>query len=478
MMLLLFCTFISVPHLIAAHPPGAEVAEQILAQSQKKGTAQYALCVWQEGDKKPWCSYRSAQPMTPASVTKLFSTATALIKLGPEYQYVTKVYQKGTLSGGVFKGDLVVLGSGDPSIASRKFKKDAHRLGKLIKSVVQAYGIKKIVGNVVVDGSRFCAEGYNPTWQKGDYGKYYAAPTYGFNIFDNHVDLTLNTGAVGTTPTIASTYPADTGIEWDNQIRTTRKGGGIRGTGNSLTNRRTLTGALAPNRKGYTMATDIPDPASVGVHYILNALADCGVDISQCTGQRTYEPVNLKGAVLLGEYLSHTLKQICRATNVYSINPFAEALLRSAALADSPDCVSTQEGIEAVRAQWLKKAGIAPAQLVLYDGSGLSRSDRISAEALCRLLIYMSELPTAASAAFFESLPRVGHEGTVRNLFKGTARQMYFKSGSMTGIQSYAGYIYYRDKWHAFAFISNNVKNKGAMKSALGKVIETLFPLG
>ena len=175
---------------------------------------------------------------------------------------------------------------------------------------------------------------------------------------------------------------------------------------------------------------------------------------------------------------SPPLKDIVRITNYESNNLFADALLKTIGLKYRSDEVSSSfgKGILVLNKHWEDK-GLNTSSLWMFDGSGLAPTDKITASFLCELLSYMAT-KSKVSNAFTESFPRAGTEGTVANTLKGSVLQgkARLKSGSMSRVRSYAGYVTKDNKRYAVAVIVNNFScNQAQMKTDMEQLLLSLF---
>lgn len=472
---LLISVFILATNLLKGQEAtvGVEALRHI-EQASTRGDALFAVCVWKVGQKDPLVDFNAHQQLTPASITKVVTTASALSLLGTDFCYSTEISISGEIVQGTLMGNLIVTGSGDPSIWSRKLKQDSTRLQELILDALAHKGIKKIVGKIVVDASLWCPEGYNPTWAREDHGDYYAAPVYAFNCFDNHVDLFLKAEAVGGEVSIYSTFPEDSGIEFINNLKSASKENLFTdGDGLPLEERRVLRGVLRLGEND-SMAVDMPNPPLFAARFLHRELAKRGVDVSECLPMAEYRP--LKGdKQTIARYLSPSLEQICSLTNYYSINPFAEALIRTLAThrQSKEPCHSTSSGLYLQEEFLRDQAKINLNELRLYDGCGLSLSNRIAPYAMCGLLQYMMQTNLKTQEAFVASLPRVGYDGTVKKLMPRTKFDVRLKSGYMKGVRTYAGYIYRGEEKYAVCMMANKVRNASKVKETFTRFLST-----
>jgi D-alanyl-D-alanine carboxypeptidase/D-alanyl-D-alanine-endopeptidase (penicillin-binding protein 4) len=171
------------------------------------------------------------------------------------------------------------------------------------------------------------------------------------------------------------------------------------------------------------------------------------------------------------------LSDIIRETNVKSNNHFAEHLLRIIGRKSNPNIYSDplKEGIEAIDKFW-KQKGIATQSIVMKDGSGLAPQNAVSPEFLCEVLGYMNN-QSENKSVFFDSLPKAGLDGTLKSFMKGTKfeRKIAAKSGSIEGVQCYAGYLMDGSKKYAFAVMVNKFNGtRSEVRSAIEKFLLSL----
>ena len=159
-------------------------------------------------------AYDTIRQMSPASVLKTVTTATALELLGEDYQFPTTISYDGRIEQGVLRGNLYIEGSGDPTLGSRHFaadknnyRPDQNRFIPQWITAIQNAGIQQIEGRIIADESIFDTEGTSMKWMQEDLGADYGAGSYGISIFDNSYSLYIRTGKSGTKPLILRTDP-------------------------------------------------------------------------------------------------------------------------------------------------------------------------------------------------------------------------------------------------------------------------------
>lgn len=247
---------------------------------------------------------------------------------------------------------------------------------------------------------------------------------------------------------------------------------------------RYLYGVLPANRETYVLKGDIPDPALYLAHYLTDQLQRKGIRVDgapSCHHIETEENRWKKGErkEIVTTY-SPTLREIASVCNHVSHNLYADALVKTVGLQYKPrrnEVISSfGRGVRVVKDYWEKK-GLDVFPLRMNDGSGLAPADKVSAGFMGELLVYMAT-ESAVSDAFLSSLPQAGIEGSVRNFLKGSKLQgkARLKSGGITGVRSYAGYITKDGKTYAVAVFSNNYScSMSRMTGALERLLLQLL---
>lgn len=400
----------------------------------------------------PVVDYHSRLLLTPASILKSLTVATAYRLLGPDWQWTTTVARRGAVDGGTLRGDLVVRGGGDPTLGSRHFKEQPSFFSA-VSAALRERGITRIEGNIVLDSSAVPDGGAVSTWEVEDIPWDYGAGAYAINYADNTFSLTVPEMKV---------YPPVPGLEVAN--RTVKAGKSLtltRGVGSNLL---TVGGSLG-NRRQATLQCSMPDPGAVLASRLESALAALGIVVEH----NSASSANGCEEVIL-EYKSPKLSQVGRSLMVRSDNLMAEATLRALAPAAPIDSALSRE-----RRFWRSK-GVDMSLWKINDGSGLSRANAISAAALGDILRQMASTPGVAQT-YIDSFARTGLDGTLTSFLNKNPRRREFvlKSGSMGGVQCYAGYRLDPDTRQATHVIVVMVNNLSGPRSELRKSIETLL---
>ncbi|OFZ14439.1 MAG: D-alanyl-D-alanine carboxypeptidase/D-alanyl-D-alanine-endopeptidase [Bacteroidetes bacterium RIFCSPHIGHO2_02_FULL_44_7] len=427
--------------------------------------------------------YQPFLTMPTASIAKLFSTATALELLGPDFRAQTRLYHDGTIDSlGVLHGNLWIRGGGDPSLGSKYFHEDAQQLVFLDEwiAAVKKAGIKGIDGAVYADASEFGYEGAPDGWSWSDMGNYYGAGPSGLTIYDNQLSFHFNVpSALGSVVKVKSMEPEVPGLVFHNYILSSSKSGDnayLYGAPYSLD--RFGSGTLPAGSSSFLVKGSLPDPEWQVAYEFDKALRAAGITISGdiqtartndlSASLKRYESMHMvhthKGEKLL-DIVSHT--------NMRSVNLFAEHMVNLIGY-DKTGNGSTSSGLTVLEDYWKSKFNTNG--MHVNDGSGLSRSNAWNADHFVQLLKCMH---TSKYAAQFKStLPVAGSSGTLRNICAGGAakNRMQAKSGSMTRIKSYAGYIQSASgKNYCFALIVNNAScSNAALLSKMESVFNTI----
>ncbi|MDH6311591.1 D-alanyl-D-alanine carboxypeptidase/D-alanyl-D-alanine-endopeptidase (penicillin-binding protein 4) [Parabacteroides sp. PFB2-10] len=433
--------------------------------------------------------YDEDREMVPASVLKLVTTAVAMELLGEEYRFPTTISYDGEVQNGVLNGNLYIEGSGDPTLGSTHFSGDRTRftadqlafLSPWVEAIRQA-GIKEVRGAVVADERVFDLEGVSPQWLWEDMGNYYGAGSYGLNVFDNLYYLTLSTGNVGSPAVVLSEEPA-VGLNYRNELTVaavSTDSAYIQGA--PFSRERLLRGVLPANRARYVLKGDIPDPPHFLAQLLTDRLAGEGIAIDEpASSCRLLVPSgrwNGQKRTIITTTYSPVLREIIGITNLRSHNLYADACLKAVGLLDSSHEPRSSFGKGIYKTnEFLREKGIPTQGLWMHDGSGLSPFDKLSATFMTDLLIYMAAR-SAVSDAYVRTLPLAGREGTVANFLRGTSleNKARLKSGSMSRVKSYAGYIQKDGKQYAVALFVNNYSCEGRdMTRALEQMLARLF---
>lgn len=349
--------------------------------------------------KKVLASHNSSQPLIPASIMKSVTISTLLGETGPNWRYHTNVYTDGPVEMGKLKGNIVIVGSMDPSVHT-PYEPYGTDLMEEIYNALYDQHITSVEGDVIIDNSEFAGPSRPSSWAPGDHKTYYGTGSHAFNYANNVVNKAAveNPGAI-----------------------------------------------FAKNLKTKLQEKGIPVEAT----YI-------------APGKRTR----------LLDHASPSVDEIMRSCMMRSDNLFAECMIRtygklSGGDGSTADAAKRETG-------YLKSKGYPMEGVNIVDGSGLSRQNRVTADFMAAMLQNMSKDVNYAS--FF---PLAGQEGTMKKFLAGTVLDSYIamKTGSMNGIQCYAGYKL-NDNYeptHVIVIIMNDLKDRDKAKRTLQQMLIDIF---
>src|SRR5215831_18571690 len=427
----------------------------------------------------------------PASNMKLYTVATALDRLTPDYHFITSVYANEKVEDGKVKGDLVIYGRGDPSISTRFNGGDYFKGINDLADRIVAAGVKRVRGDLVGDESYFSGSPVGSGWEWEDLTWSYGAQVSALSINDNAIDLSVRPGPSVGSPVSIVTGPANAPfIKILNHATTSPKELKsslqiYRGLG---ANTLELTGTLPLGDAGFRGGVAIPDPALAFISMLRDALVKRGVKIdgqlrtvtdrsggsvlpripagiNSAVGVVPHYPVELASlqSPPFAVIAAHTLKP--------SQNQYTELILRTLGRTqpelnrDSGRSSDDQDlGLAVVR-NFLNQAGIADTDVALDDGSGLSRNDLISANTTVQLLAYMAKHKYFAQ--FRDALPIAGVDGTLSTRMRGTPaeKNVRAKTGSLSSVASLSGYVNTAAGEHlAFSMMLNNFPDAAAVR--------------
>ena len=413
--------------------------------------------------------------LTPASTMKIISTAAAYRILGPDYRIPTEVMMTGPVRDGVLEGDLCLVGHGDPTIESKYLPRDERwALYDEISAALSERGITRISGSVLALSDRRDFQAVNPYWSAVDMGNYYGAGHFMLNVLDNTYYLSFrNYGRdFSVTPEVpglrlVGLYARTSRVTSDSLYVSS-----FPLSDGSLA----ITGAYPSRAKSLGIRGAVPDPPLLLAKRVRDRLQRDGITVEG--GYRTVAQLP-RGSVLLMTHYSPQLSEVIRLTNHHSINMYAEGCLRLIAdrVPALPGETVTETAIRAVRDHWASQ-GIPGALLEMYDGSGLTRANKVAPA-------YMTDLLTRVwretdGVGFPQLLPAIGQEGTLRLLLAGTRLEGAgrMKSGSIHGVTCYAGYITHGGRTYAVSvMVNNHTRRHSEVRRAIGDLLLSTFVL-
>lgn len=379
-----------------------------------EGATSVGVYIKDIGSGEVMVDHNSELSLTPASVMKAITTASALSVLNPDSCFSTPVVLRGSKGpSGTWSGDLVVRAVADPTLESNSFKNNLGFADRIV-SALKAKGITRITGAVVVEGSLSDA-GPLVQWEIEDVVWPYGAGLFAFNYRDNSTTLYPNTG---------KTRPEVPGLKV-----TVRRQDGPNNLIRGVNSNNILVYTRNPKDTRWALDVSVPDPAAVFRAELKSKLSAAGITVgSKSAGAKGGETVLLRQK-------SPRFSEIMRSLMIHSDNLFAEGMLRSIAPG-----ASRKAAIKREKELWATR-GINTSCTLINDGSGLTRANRLSPRFIGDVLEWMAKSDKAALYASF--FPKAGREGTLKSFLKDTRLEgrVALKTGSVSSVQCYAGYV-------------------------------------
>lgn len=397
-------------------------------------TAHVSIYVRKANSNEVVVDYNSDVPRSPASTIKTLTTFVALDTLGPAFTWKTRAYVAGSLSNGVVHGDLIIQGGGDPYMTSERWWAFAQALRQA--------GIKKIRGDLVLDRSYFApSEGDRASFDRQPFRSYNVLPDALLVNFQTSRFTLLPEAGAGRPTLMVDPLPANLILK--NEVRLTN--GRCTGANRSVdflapagieANQLTITGVLAASCGSYSINRAIMNASDFAYGTFRTFFTQLGGELEGGLRQGVVPP----NARLLVTFPSLTLAEIVRLVNKFSNNVMARHLLLTLA-AEKKGTPATIEDGRAVVREWLAAHDIDTPGLVIDNGAGLSRAERMTARTLGELLNIAWHSPFMPE--FAASLPLSATDGTLRNRFGSAGMQgrLRLKTGHLDHVSGLAGFV-------------------------------------
>jgi D-alanyl-D-alanine carboxypeptidase/D-alanyl-D-alanine-endopeptidase (penicillin-binding protein 4) len=454
----LFLLLLSTPFMAFSQLIRLEQAVEELNKDSGMRSAVWSICVRDAKSGELLLGKDEEKSLVTASTMKAVTSATALAILGPDYRFQTYLEHDGEIKeDGVLEGNLYLRGTGDPTLGSDRFGEEFEVekvLSEWTKKLQEA-GIKRIDGKVMADASYFSSQLTPGNWNWEDMGNYYGAGASGLNVYENFYTLYLKPGArQGAPATVVRTFPRIPGLQFNSELRTGAPGSGDNAWiyGSPYTLQRYLRGTIPLGPPIFKIKGSIPDPGFLLAYELVEALTSCDIF---CQGYAALHQAGArKGRKRLHTHYSPPLREILTPLNQKSINLYAECLLKAMGKKAGKEG-STAEGVEVLLEHWEAK-GIETKGLYVRDGSGLSANNAVSTSFMTEVLAKAFQEPYGE--VLKKSFPLAGRSGSLKGMLRGTAAEgrLYAKSGYLSGVRGYAGYVTTADgRELTFAMLAN-----------------------
>jgi D-alanyl-D-alanine carboxypeptidase/D-alanyl-D-alanine-endopeptidase (penicillin-binding protein 4) len=418
---------------------------------------QYGMMVRPLGRGALSASHNAHRPLNPASTMKLITTHASMALLGPDYRWVTSVYTTGPVVGDTMTGNLIIKGGGDPKLVIEDM---TELIGKL-----RLAGLREIRGDLIIDDSLYAAGPEQLEAFDGDASQPYNVRPYAalMNFKATRFVIDPRSREVTMDPPLAD-------VRIDNQVKV-------------------LQGKCRAHSTGFSIDDDIGPEARPLIRISGTQVRACGEQNFYAaalshrqfihgffkaawknsggilTGSTRVKPGAADGAPYYEWFSPRTLTDVVRDVNKYSNNVMARMLLLQIA-AHNQQAPATLDDARRVVKQWYANQGLPMTSLVLENGSGLSRIERVSASDLTAVLAHANS--SIHAAIFEDSLPQVGIDGTMRSRLRRhpVAGNAFIKTGTLRDVRAIAGFVTAASgERYAVALLINGPRAEGAGKA-------------
>jgi D-alanyl-D-alanine carboxypeptidase/D-alanyl-D-alanine-endopeptidase (penicillin-binding protein 4) len=441
---------------------GADLTQRINKIVARQEGSEYSIHIVEPNSGTVIFSHNARKAMLPASNMKVVTTAAALRYLGPDFEYKTRVGRQ--------NGAVVVIGCGDPLLGD-KSTDDRHgrQNGWLFERIVQALQERGVaeVNDIIVDTTVFDDQRVHPSWPVKDYNKWYACEICGLNFNDNCIEVTA--ANLGDSVAI-SVEPKTSFVQILNEVEPVTGGDTAIGANRTQQPNKVTIFGKCRNKEG-PFRVAIEQPAAFFGFGLAENLVRAGIT---ATGQLIEKAVREDAGFQPLVEFTTPLADCLRRANTDSLGLAAEALLKTIDAHSKPDHKNGgwAGGRERI-AKYLSDLGIPPEEFNIDDGSGLSRHDRLTTDALSKVLL---DLYRSKNWELFQaSLAVGGEEGTIGKYF-GEAKyrdRIHAKTGYISGVRALSGVCLTNTGPYIFSILSNGPK--GLSRDAINNVAKAII---
>jgi D-alanyl-D-alanine carboxypeptidase/D-alanyl-D-alanine-endopeptidase (penicillin-binding protein 4) len=438
-------------------------------EKSEHANARWGVFVLSLKDNRITCARDARQLFNPASIVKAITSIVALDKLGVDFRFKTSVFAQNQIEAdGSLNGNLIIYGQGAPD-----FDKDA--LENLIVQL-QAKGLKHIKGDIVGNDSYFKGASIGDGWTWNDLQWHYGAEASALSFKGNQAVIYMNGDGK---PTASTDF-----LEIHGEIKPTENGQTEAfGVERGLQDNQLY--VWGNGKKAYGRIS-VHNPALWTARNLKEALEKKGIIVegeAKFVDWKAENKLDVANAVELAAVESKTLAELVQTMNKRSINLYGEVLLRTIGKKFGDTAPDESREIQELRGddsagasvikKWLRMNNVAVEDIQIHDGSGLSRLNFITPEAFSRALVYAAQSNFAD--AFNNSLPIAGTDGTLGGRLWNAKGKILAKTGSITYVNSLAGYALGKDdEVFAFAIIGNNITRKSDSSRLIDKIAGSL----
>ena len=423
----------------------------------------------------------------PASNMKILTMAVAAERLGWDFRFTTRLATSGTIADGVLHGDLIVVGGADPTVSDRGG--DRTRVFTEWAGALKARGITRIDGRIVGDDNALSDLALGEGWPWDDLQFGYASPGGALQFNENAVSLIVKAAAEPGGAASARLEPEGSGLELSASIVTTdaAQTPDVRVWRRAFDRTIVASGTVPMAGRDYVRTLSVDNPTRFFVTALRDTLVREGIAVSGAAvdidddmkgGPTHVEPAHAPGShvaepalTILHEHRSPPLSEIGTTFMKVSQNLFGETLMsevgRRQGAAPDATVEAARKDYEAVLTSW----GVPPGEFIVSDGSGLSRYNYVTANALVTILRHMAR-ESKHAAPFAATLPIMGKDGTLARRMRGTAAEgnVRAKTGTISNVRSLSGYLTTAGGERlVFSIVGNNFKAPTAAVDAVAE---------
>lgn len=438
----------------------AKQIDGIIRQSSQKDV-QFGVHIVKADSGRTVYSYNANKAMVPASNMKIITTAAALKYLGTDYEFETVI--------GLCDDTLVIIGGGDPLLGDKvtdgKYGREAGWIFEDVTAALKEEGVTAIK-DIIVDSSIFDDERVHPNWPRKELNRWYACEVSGLNFNGNCIDITAkNVGGV----VVVSAEPETDFVKIINKVKAISKGRGAVGAYRNQEINKIIVSGKCKREQG-PFAVAIERPAAFFGYLLAEHLGKAGIDIEGKLLERAVgRDCNVK---LLRKYTTSIADCLGRC-NKDSFGLAAEALVKTIAAENEQAGKNGgwAEGRELI-SKYLSELGIKKNEFYIDDGSGLSREDKLSANAITKVLLDVYESDNRR--LYKNSLAAGGIDGTIAKYFKEHVYKgkVFGKTGYIDRVKSFSGICSTSGGDYIFSVLANNAN--GQTRAAINDIAEAI----
>ncbi len=457
------------PLEISQKPEDVALAKKIheMIENSEFANARWGIFVVSLKDGRVLAARDAQKLFAPASVQKILTSVVALDKLSADFRWKTSIFAVDKIENGILDGDLILYGQGAPDLSDEGIKTLARQL--------KSKGLQKVKGNIVGDESYFTGDNLGDGWAWNELQWYYGAEASALSVNENQVNLSLQNGK----PTASTNLVEVSGEVKPNQNGAVESVGVKRELGGNKV-------YVWGEGRNLDVRVAMQNPALWAAEIFKEEVEKNGIEVEgevKSANWKTPDKLDAANSVELAVTESRSLAEIVRKMNKDSVNLYAELIIRMLGKKFGDEAPDENPKVQKVRGddaagtavvkKWLTEKGASFQETeAIRDGSGLSRLNFVTPETLGRALIAAAQMQT--SAIFKNSLPIAGTDGTLRGRLGNVRGKILAKTGSITYVNSLAGYAQNNRETLVFVILCNNETRKAESSVLIDAIAASL----